>query len=96
MSVCARALSPEAFGLRAHFHGACAALWRRWRIEDRAVLPRLDGRHPRRQRPVSRREGKGFGGEIPCLRQQVERARRSQFLNELAAETPRAAAPSIS
>ena len=66
-----------------------APSWRRWRIEDRAVLPRrLDGNHAWRQRPVGRGDGKGFGGEIPCPRQQFERARRSQFLNELASETP--------
>jgi len=68
-------------------------------VADRGSRPvprRVDGIYARRQRPVSRGDGKGFGGEIPCPRQRVERARRGQFLNELAAETPRAAAPSIS
>ena len=76
---------------------AKAPSWRGWRIEHSAVVPRhVDGIYARLQRPVGRGDGKGFGGEIPCQRQQVERARRGQFLNELAAETPRAAAPSSS
>jgi hypothetical protein len=49
---------------------AKAPSWLPRRIENRAVLPRLDGRHPRRQRPVRRRDPQGFRREIPWPRQQ--------------------------
>jgi hypothetical protein len=52
-----------------------APSWRCWRIEDHPVQRRLDGNHAWRQRPVMRGDGKGFRGEIPRPRQQVERAR---------------------